>query len=72
MSTKTQTIWRGTKHQGFGEFPLDMEQYFDVAHISTNEQVTITTRYLLRNAKVSWYTKASFDAAIDRLIIEMC
>ena len=36
-----------------------MEQYFIVARIHVGEQVTITTMYLLGDAKLWWRTRSS-------------
>ena len=38
-----------------------MEQYFVDAQTPAGEQVTITTMYLLSNAKLWWWTRSSDD-----------
>jgi hypothetical protein len=38
-------------------FLWDMEQYFKAAHIPAEEQVTITTMYLMGDAKLWWRTR---------------
>ena len=47
-----------------------MEQYFIVARIPVGEQVTITTMYLLGDAKLWWQTRSSDDVAASRPKIE--
>ena len=42
-------------------FLWDMEQYFKAAHISENEMVTITSMYLIGDAKLWWRTRTDDD-----------
>lgn len=51
-------------------FLWDMEQYFAAARIHKLEQVTITSMYLLGNAKLWWQICIFNDASADRLKID--
>ena len=51
-------------------FLWDMEQYFIVAKILVGEQVTITTMYLMGDAKLWWQTRSNDDAVAGRPKIE--
>ena len=43
-----------------------MEQYFIAARIPVGEQVTITTMYLISDAKFWWRTRTSDDVVVGR------
>ena len=43
-----------------------MEQYFNATRIPVNEQVTIMSMYLFREAKLWWHTRTSDVATIGR------
>lgn len=47
-------------------FLWDMEQYFKAAHIDEREQVSITSMYLVGDAKLWWRTRTDGDASVDR------
>lgn len=47
-------------------FLWDMEQYFKAAHIEEREQVSITSMYLVGDAKLWWRTRTDGDASADR------
>lgn len=47
-------------------FLWDMEQYFRAAHIDEAEQVSITSMYLVGDAKLWWRTRTDGDASVDR------
>ena len=50
-------------------FLWDMEQYFKAAHIDEREQVSITSMYLVGDAKLWWRTRTDGDASVDRPVI---
>ncbi|XP_074373828.1 uncharacterized protein LOC141714196 [Apium graveolens] len=47
-------------------FLWDIEQYFRDAHIDVVEQVSITSMYLVGDAKLWWQTRTHGDASMDR------
>ena len=49
-------------------FLWDMEQYFIVAKILVGEQVTITTMYLMGDAKLWWRTSLQSRHEVEQLI----
>ena len=54
----------------FENFLWDMERYFIVARIPVGKQVTITTMYLLGDAKLWWRTRLSDDVVVGQPKIE--
>jgi hypothetical protein len=51
-------------------FLWDMEQYFEAARISANDQVSITSMYLAGDAKLWWRTRVQEDASMGKPKIE--
>ncbi|KAL8113857.1 hypothetical protein AgCh_020951 [Apium graveolens] len=47
-------------------FLWEIEQYFRVAHIDVTEQVSITSMYLVDDAKLWWRTRTDGDVSVDR------
>ena len=52
--------------KGLENFLWDMEQYFKATRVSNQEMVTITSMYLLGDAKLCWRTRVEDDADASR------
>ncbi|XP_012838926.1 PREDICTED: uncharacterized protein LOC105959382 [Erythranthe guttata] len=51
-------------------FVWDMENYFEAAKVPDHEKVTITSMYLVGDAKLWWRARLSDDASANRVKIE--
>lgn len=53
------------------ELPLDMKQYFKVAHTLESDQMTVVSMYLLGDAKLWWKTRLEEEDAVEHSLISI-